>query len=478
MITQEKSTEEKPRFTVYLDITGKQKRKFAAQLAGSKPFIQSFLGYIGDSPQQTYASLRMPACFSWLITLFAAPLIFSNIIWPTLHTQLLQRPLAGKLIAAECLLFALILAGIFLLLELVRRFFISPNHLFFLLVNSAAPSIYKGSNAADRTTPEDGHFRLLFYENEMVLEKLMGPAYKEQLSACIDADTVLERYSYSYLMDCRAKRKGSLLEIGSYIVLPVRAPFFLFWNNDVVFQNQRGELEQFLQEKIGRTIAVAPPRDAELQPCRYRFSCSYSTEQLRRLSRLRMADFKKKIREKPGFHRELGGVLCLLAVVWALLGGLLYLFAWAIPWHMAVWERLWFGAVGSAVLVACAVRWRGRLWEAMAAPLTSASLNLCEIADNAGIHYTLNFLDSGILLTDAGKKQARLFLPYSALLQPEGAPIKPEKCSGTMLLHTSNKFETLAWNDRLLEPQEQAELSAFILRHAQQQTQPKAKGVE
>ena len=59
MITQEKSTEENPRFTVYLDIAGKQKREFAAQLAGNKQFIQSFLGYIGDSPQQTYASLWM-----------------------------------------------------------------------------------------------------------------------------------------------------------------------------------------------------------------------------------------------------------------------------------------------------------------------------------------------------------------------------------------------------------------------------------
>lgn len=335
MITQEKSTEENPRFTVYLDIAGKQKREFAAQLAGNKQFIQSFLGYIGDSPQQTYASLRMPFCFSWLITLFAAPLIFSHVIWPDLHVQLLQRPFAGRTIAAECLFFALILAGIFLLLELVRRFLISPNHVFFLLVNSATPSIHKGSNAADKTTPEDGHFRLLFYENEMVIEKHMGPVYKEQLSACIGANIVLERFSYNRLMDCRDDQKGSLLEVGNYMVLPVQAPFFLFWNNDAVFQSQRVELEQFLQEKIGRTITVAAPQDAELQSCRYHFSCSYSIAQLRQLSHLRMPEFKRKIREKPGFYKELRGVLCLLAVVWALLGGLLYLLAWAIPWNMA-----------------------------------------------------------------------------------------------------------------------------------------------
>lgn len=113
----------------------------------------------------------------------------------------------------------------------------------------------------------------------------------------------------------------------------------------------------------------------------------------------------------------------------------------------------------------------------MAAPLTSAALNLCGIADGTGIHYTLDFLDSGILLKDAGKKQARLFLPYSALLQPEGPAIKLEKHSQNILLHTSNKFEILTWNDRLLEPQEQAVLCAFILQRAQQQTQQKAKGV-
>lgn len=479
MIMQEKSTEKNPKFTAYLDIVGnKQKRKLATQLANNKQFVQSFLGYIGDSPQQTYASLRMPCCFSWLITLFAAPLIFSNVIWPDMQTQLLQRPLAGRTIAAECLYFALILAGIFLLMELVRRFLVSPNHVFFLLVNSATPSIYKGSDAADNTTQEAGHFRLLFYENEIVLEKHLGPVYQEQLSACVDANTVLERFSYDHLMDCRNDQKGHLLEIGSYIVLPVRAPYFLFWNNDAVFQSQRAELEQFLQAKIGRTITIAAPHDAEQQPCRYHFSCSYSIAQLRQLSRLHMPEFRRKIRENPGFYKELGAVLCLLAVVWALLGSLLYLLAWALPWNMEPWERLWFGAAGSAVIVACAVCWRARLWKAMAAPLMSAALNLCGIADDTGIHYTLDFLDSGILLKDAGKKQARLFLPYSALLQPEGPAIKLEKHLQNMLLHTSNKFEILSWNDQQLEPQEQAELCAFILQHAQQQTQEKARGVE